>query len=74
MFPGINPELIKQAKKKQRMNIKPALLKVISTQMDYKGLFYIIFDQPIEMPESMSQEYWDILLEVQVQSNSDDSI
>ena len=66
MFPGIDPKLIKQAKKKQRMNVKPALPKVISTQMDSQGQFYIIFDQSIEIPDTMTQEYWDILFEIQV--------
>ena len=48
------------------MNVKQALPKVISTQMDSKGQFSIIFDQSIELPDKMTQEYWDILLEIQV--------
>ena len=64
MFPGFDPQDIKEAIKNKRNNLKPPLPKVRATSMDLFGRITIIFDQDIMLPQTMDQKFWDLLLEV----------
>jgi tetrahydrodipicolinate N-succinyltransferase len=58
----------------RRKNRKPTLPKVIGTKMDSESQMSVVFDQDIMLPDQIDQTYWDLLLEVKVISNSDDSV
>jgi hypothetical protein len=74
MFPGVSTDKIEEAMSNRRNNVLPPLPRVTGTLMDLEGKFTIVFDQYILLPETIDQKYWDLIFEVYIISNSDDSI
>ena len=42
--------------------------------MDSESQVSIVFDQEMMWPDNMSQKFWDLVMVVEVKSNTDDSI
>ena len=57
-----------------KINIKPVTPKASISYMDMHGQASIDFDEAIMLPKTISEEYWDVLIELEVVSNSDGSV
>jgi hypothetical protein len=73
-FPGISMKTIEKALERKKQNVKPPQPKIIGTSMDSESQVSILFDQEMMWPDNMSQKFWDLVMVVEVKSNTDDSI
>ena len=65
---------IEKALERKKQNVKPPQPKIIGTSMDSESQVSIVFDQEMMWPDNMSQKFWDLVMVVEVKSNTDDSI
>ena len=69
IFPGLNPNRTAEAsrnKRNQKKNVKPALPRAYTSEIDQYGQISIDFDVPMMLPEVINGTYWDGLLELEI--------